>query len=447
MDSGSLYHAVVENNVDRLIELLEQGGNVDEFYEDTMNISSKSLLHICCGKGHTECLKVLIQHGAQLTVRDKWGQTPLMYSVSIQFPEIAKVLLDADAELVKCQDKFGKSPLHCAVETGSEELVRLLLEYGADVNIRCHEGLTPLMNCCTQDPDGGRTGVMKILLEAGAMFDLTDYRGKRTALHVAVLSGNAHAVELLIGAGADVNNIDKTLHTPLTLALGAGVRGPVINENFMRIISLLVSAGAQLNISICESCNPLLTSALLRSDTMVRYFLSLGVDSNIKFPSGVTPALVCASTGDLATLRTLLYYNCDLTIKGNVYKKRRRAEFTLDPFELAYMEGYLDVCVLMVRVGYRVHGKCHIFARDLGKSTPTTSSDTELTLLHCLNLPPDYKNTLQWLAEMACNPRMLRDEAVAAIRRCLRGSLVGQVKSLPLPQTVKNYVLLTHILN
>lgn len=370
-----------------------------------------------------------------------------MYSVSIQFPEIAKVLLEADAELVKCQDKFGKSPLHCAVEAGSEELVRLLLEYGADVNVRCHEGLTPLMNCCTQDPDGERTGVMRILLEAGAIIDLTDYRGKRTALHVAVVSGNARAVELLIGAGADVNNIDKTLHTPLTLALVTGVRGPVINENFMRIISLLVSAGAQLNISISESCNPLMSSALLRSDAMVRYFLSLGVDSNIRFPSGVTPALVCASTGDLASLKTLLYYNCDLTIKGNVYKKRRRTEFTLDPFELAYMEGYLDACVLMVRAGYRVHGKCPVFSRDLEKSCHTTVPDTGLTLHHCQNLPGDYKNTLHWLVEMACNPRMLRDEAVAAIRRCLRGSLVCQVESLPLPQSVKNYVMLTDILN
>lgn len=57
MDDGSLYYAVIENNVARLTELLQQGGNVDEFYEDTMNISSKSLLHVCCGKGNVECLK------------------------------------------------------------------------------------------------------------------------------------------------------------------------------------------------------------------------------------------------------------------------------------------------------------------------------------------------------------------------------------------------------
>ncbi|KAH9498833.1 ADP-ribosylation factor GTPase-activating protein agd4 [Bulinus truncatus] len=120
MEGGDLYYAVVENDAEKLTALLELGGDVNQFYEDTMNISSKSLLHVCCGKGHVECLKVLISHGAQLTLRDKWGQTPLMYCVSIQFPDLAKLLLEADAELVKCtQDRFGKSPLHLAVDTGN----------------------------------------------------------------------------------------------------------------------------------------------------------------------------------------------------------------------------------------------------------------------------------------------------------------------------------------
>lgn len=96
-----------------------------------------------------------------------------------------QVLLDADAELVSGQDRYGKAPLHCAVDAGSEELVRLLLQYGADINIRCHDGMTPLMMCCTSDRDGKKAEVMEALLEAGAMIDLKDFRGKRTALHVS----------------------------------------------------------------------------------------------------------------------------------------------------------------------------------------------------------------------------------------------------------------------
>ncbi|XP_059141911.1 serine/threonine-protein phosphatase 6 regulatory ankyrin repeat subunit C-like [Physella acuta] len=373
-----------------------------------------------------------------------------MYSVAIQFPEIAKTLLDADAELVKCQDKFGKSPLHCAVESGNEEMAQLLLDYGADVNIRCHEGLTPLMMCCMQDLEGIRAGVMKTLLKEGALVDLKDYRGKRTALHVAIVSGNVQAVETLIAFGADINEIDKTLRTPLTLALFSGVRGPVINEHFKRIITLLVSAGADLNIKVCESCNPLISAALLKSDEMVRYFLSLGADGNTRFPSGVTPSLVCASTGDLPTLKTLVYYNCDLTIKGNVYKRRRRIEYILDPFELAYMEGYLDLCKLMVKAGYPLHRKRTMFLNDLlqsAESTATNSDTTMITLKNAQNLPYDYETTLQWFVKLASNARTLQEEATVVIRKSLGDRLVAGVGQLPLPQCVRNAILMTSILS
>ena len=98
-----------------------------------------------------------------------------------------QVLLEANPELILGQDRFGKSPLHCAVATGSEELVRLLLRFGADVNVRCHEGLTPLMYCCMADPEGVKVKALQILLDGGCLVDLTDYRGRRSALHVRAM--------------------------------------------------------------------------------------------------------------------------------------------------------------------------------------------------------------------------------------------------------------------
>ena len=90
------------------------------------------------------------------------------------------------------------------------------------------------------------------------------------------------AVESLIAAGADVNAIEKTLRTPLTLAILAGVKGARVDEVPAQIISLLVSAGAQLDVTVNESCNPLMTSALLKSEPLVRYFLSLGANPDSK---------------------------------------------------------------------------------------------------------------------------------------------------------------------
>ncbi|GFN75725.1 ankyrin repeat domain-containing protein 1 [Plakobranchus ocellatus] len=435
--SGQMYFAVTDNDPARLQELIRSGGDVDQFYEDVTNISTKSLLHVCCGRGHVQCLRILIENGAKLDVRDDWGQTPLMYSVSIQFPEAAQVLLEAEPELINCQDRFGKSPLHCAVSAGSEELVRLLLRFGADVNVRCHEGLTPLMCCSMADPEGLKVKLMEVLMEAGCLIDLMDYRGRRTALHIAVSAGNVPAVEKLISAGADVNCIEKTLRTPLTLAITAGMKGGLVNEASAQIVSLLVSAGAKLDVCVNESCNPLMTSALLKSEPAVRYFLSLGANPNVK----------CS-----------------------VYKRRRRVEYLLDPFELAYMEGYFDLCKLMVQAGYSVHRLRQCFLRDFLKETTSsdaairtvpeprnpnagsgllgaaeTPNDMTLTLEHAQRLPDDWRDILQWLITKASNARSLREESMFAVRSIIGYRLLNCIDHLPVPKLVKQHLMLGHL--
>lgn len=55
--SEALYNAVSANDVVELQQLLELGASPDQFYDDDHNISSKSILHIACGKGHTECVR------------------------------------------------------------------------------------------------------------------------------------------------------------------------------------------------------------------------------------------------------------------------------------------------------------------------------------------------------------------------------------------------------
>ena len=90
------------------------------------------------------------------------------------------------------------------------------------------------------------------------------------------------AVQLLVSAGADINYMDKSHRTPITQALYNGIVKTEIKDDYMTIVALLVSAGADINRAVIESCNPLLTSALLKSATMVKYFLSAGANPNVK---------------------------------------------------------------------------------------------------------------------------------------------------------------------
>lgn len=187
-DDGALYHAVANNELETVRSLIAEGRDIDQFYYDYQGISTKSLLHVACEKGRQECVKILLDAGAMVGIRDKWGQTPLMYCMQAQWYEIAEILLEYCPEHVNARDKYLKSALHCAVESGCEESVLLLLRCGADVGAQTSNGSTPLMTLCST-PDVEAPGpIMKLLLNAGSVVDKKDYHGKRTALQVNSVS-------------------------------------------------------------------------------------------------------------------------------------------------------------------------------------------------------------------------------------------------------------------
>ena len=96
------------------------------------------------------------------------------------------------------------------------------------------------------------------------------------------MCGNVEAVQMLLGAGATVDNLDKAHRTPLTQALHSGFRGSQVKANYSTIVTLLAEGGADLDLHTTEACNPLLTATLPKSKVMVNYFLELGADPNVR---------------------------------------------------------------------------------------------------------------------------------------------------------------------
>ncbi|KAK6194893.1 hypothetical protein SNE40_000429 [Patella caerulea] len=181
---GQLYHAAEDNDLERFRELIQRGADVEETYEDHKNIITKSILHVCCGKGRLEMINLLLDAGACISVADKFGQTPLMYCVMTEFTEIGDVLLDRDPTIVDDQDRFGKSALHIASDNGLVDCVKMLLSHGAFADIQSSEGYTPLMVCCYSKADPESVlSIVKMLLDAGADVNMKEM-SSRTALQV-----------------------------------------------------------------------------------------------------------------------------------------------------------------------------------------------------------------------------------------------------------------------
>jgi hypothetical protein len=65
--------------------------------------SGRRALHEAAEEGHLEIVKLLLIHGAEVNVRDKWAQTPLHRAFFCRQPRVVEVLLrhGADVEHIK----------------------------------------------------------------------------------------------------------------------------------------------------------------------------------------------------------------------------------------------------------------------------------------------------------------------------------------------------------
>jgi hypothetical protein len=186
-------------------------------------------------------------------VRDGWSP-----SAEERAQLLAKALQYDDVDVVKGLIEIGADPNAAYHGTNTTPLMmvrsaaaaRALLEAGANPSARNENGTTPLGKAIYLAPD-----VTETLLKAGAQADQpADWDG-RTALWQAACGGNSGVVKLLLDAGADStrrpggtsalecarkSKEDERLLSPLDIN-----RKPPFVPDFDRVISLLEQALAK----------------------------------------------------------------------------------------------------------------------------------------------------------------------------------------------------------
>ena len=141
-----------------------------------------------------------------------------------------RLLLDCGAD-VQVRDDSGNTPLHFAVLEGHLELARTLLENNAEVNSRNHDGLTPFYEVSWE----GNTDIMWLLLDNGADVH-THHDHRNTPLHRAVSRGHLKVARILVlELNSDVNSPNIWGSTPLHTAINDSE-----HEGISDVVRLLV---------------------------------------------------------------------------------------------------------------------------------------------------------------------------------------------------------------
>lgn len=116
------------------------------------NINKETPTHIACKYGHVECLRILINAGADINSKDFWGWTCLIAACAYAHPECIKELLQRGAD-TSILDHSGETALHnmCVDSRHVEhkhkfvECIRTYMENCSDLDHPNHEGITALM--------------------------------------------------------------------------------------------------------------------------------------------------------------------------------------------------------------------------------------------------------------------------------------------------------------
>lgn len=121
------------------LELLLQGG-ADSSVQDRFG---RSPVHLACLKNtESSLLKVLIQYGAELEIKDRDGNRPIHSASKNGRHELVEMLIQAGVDIDVINNK-NEAPLHYSIN--NMEVTRKLLLAGSNPNILDDEGSTPLM--------------------------------------------------------------------------------------------------------------------------------------------------------------------------------------------------------------------------------------------------------------------------------------------------------------
>lgn len=199
-------------------------------------------------------------------------------------PQEVQGFLETVAD-VNAVNKEGDTLLHYALRADAEpRVIRLLLEAGADPRARNDAGDFPLlMSAKSSLPE-----VSVLLLTTSAKEDINSQQAVTgaTPLINAIVSGAPQLVQTLLNAGADASVIDS---------LGADALGYAVSAGNVEIVSMILSAGGNLNQQSIAGVTPLMLA--VRQPTLVkrqpdyeliRFLLDAGADTTLKDKNGMT---------------------------------------------------------------------------------------------------------------------------------------------------------------
>lgn len=275
-----LFHVVEKNNRELIKACIEGGAD-----PDTKSYTGVPLIIKAAHACDIALMKLLREKSVNLNaVNDLDGLSALHIALLYREVPLAKWLIRNGADVNKC-DKNRLYPLDYAIQLNLGTVINLLnrlMAKRSNRSIRVYpypqktrngpeytlEGEKDVIEACRKGDLAG----LKKLLEKGAVIEGIDKSG-RTALHIAVTSGNPDMVRFLLEQGIDVDVRNGSGDTPLLEAVKACQTG---------VCSVLIDSGADVNFAGINGLRPIQYAVIKKSLPLVKLLIERKADLTVR---------------------------------------------------------------------------------------------------------------------------------------------------------------------
>jgi hypothetical protein len=149
-DSYNFMKAVRDRDVNKAIELADKPGTTVVNVRDAD--TGEAPIHVVTRRGDLGWLGLLYQKGANLNVKDREGNTPLILATIARWTEGVGTLIRLKAQ-VNAQNRLGETAILKAVQARDLALTKALLDAGANPDLADNSG-TSARIAADNDPRG-----------------------------------------------------------------------------------------------------------------------------------------------------------------------------------------------------------------------------------------------------------------------------------------------------
>ncbi|XP_015672649.1 transient receptor potential cation channel subfamily A member 1 [Protobothrops mucrosquamatus] len=334
--------ACYKDNPDALKLLIEKGGDICK-----VNNMGCMPVHAAAFSGSKLCLEMIIKRGEQLGYSPKnhinfinnEKSSPLHLAVQSRDVEMIKMCIEFGAQ-IDLKQGDNCTALHFAAIQGATEIIELLMSAytGEECLINAYDGNkeTLLHRAALFDHDE----MTEYLISKGANIDSVDIEG-RTPLLLATSRASWKIVNLLIAKGANIELKDHLGRTflHLTVLHPGGLQHLTDNILEMKTIRKLLTEEDH------EGCTPLHYACKQGMPLSVNLLLDMNVSVYAKSRDKKSPLHFAASHGRLNTCLRLLESMDDTRLLNEGDRKG------MTPLHLAAQYGHEKVTQLLLKKG------------------------------------------------------------------------------------------------